>query len=807
MILLALFWCLGFQDASWPELPPKLKANDELRLAYEGQLQNGSPEQRRAAAERIFQDLPGADQAVAGDFLLLLSARNELDGVVDLGPALQAHLREWQPFAARIEEVLTAHENDHGTDHKAALVNGALRAAGLLELADAARVEAVAKYLDLNGFGPTAREALLAITRREFRTSAQFEAWWETAANQSRTEWILSANDDATAEVLRLWASLIAADPTQALDALAHDRVEVRELGLAQLASLPVDAVDSQGRALPTVVLAALEREVDPALRSQMTRLVPRVFPEGRQVEVLYAVLIDPNQSDAVRVAACETLSQARPTGAATLAFVDALETVYASQADSWGSLPVRTKLVSSLFQHVNGNSQAAEALQPPVQANAADSSATDEGTPTPEATPLERLEGAVSAALMFEQAPEITSSLFRLVGAVGSDRTLVSLLAGAMNRPGLQTGPRQAAIEAYGSVVGRVGINQQVLDNLKSLLDDADENIRFAAASALAESGADEAFVMLADRLLVDAASERMSQRLLKMLQKGKDVRAVPALLQFAPQEKHRSLYRDVLDRHINGDVGVRLQAIDAMLARADWELAWRMDKGPQLAAPAEVDAADAAAVASLALRVRAQVGWALHNPIVPQADDAVVTESFRRLDLVRAAQPEALEWKRLRAELHLRIGQDAEAFPYLEEVLPQLETGAMLDQLAVAAMQAAGRLEQDERGRVLAGRLSAMSTPEATEALKAAVDALALAAEEIATSDPKGSPPPAEGDDGAAEQTGEPEAGQEQPVEKPETPTEEPGNGSGGGDGGSAQPEEPASEEPDGSGDGFRA
>ena len=31
MILFVLLWCLGFQDASWPELPPKLNEDEALR--------------------------------------------------------------------------------------------------------------------------------------------------------------------------------------------------------------------------------------------------------------------------------------------------------------------------------------------------------------------------------------------------------------------------------------------------------------------------------------------------------------------------------------------------------------------------------------------------------------------------------------------------------------------------------------------------------------------------------------------------------------------------------------------------------
>ena len=65
MILFVLLWCLGFQDASWPDLPPKLKANQELVQEYPAALQKGTAEERRNAAERIFAELQQADPAAA----------------------------------------------------------------------------------------------------------------------------------------------------------------------------------------------------------------------------------------------------------------------------------------------------------------------------------------------------------------------------------------------------------------------------------------------------------------------------------------------------------------------------------------------------------------------------------------------------------------------------------------------------------------------------------------------------------------------------------------------------------------------
>lgn len=742
MILLVLFWCLGFQDASWPDLPPKLKENAEIRQKYEDELQNGSPEQRRAAAQFILPALAEVDPAVQADFLLGIVARTEVDGIADINAALRRLEADWKPFSARIEEVLIAGVNDHSSDAQAIVLHGALRAAGVLELAGPSRVSAVAAYLGINGFAPDAREALKVITRHEFRSAQEFEAWWQVNQDRSRTEWISSAADKATREVVSLWTDLLASNPGKALDALQHERLEIRVLAINRLAAIPANAVDAKGRSVTEVVTAALQSEVNPSLRGDLVRLVPRVFPEGNHVDVLVDLVRAPLETDAVRIAACETLLRARPVEAATRSLVDLVAGFYSQSAVDRGTLAVRAKLVSSLFQIVNSNPAAADLLRP-----------RDAATPAPSANPgeqesdLVRLEGALRTALVFETSPELVGSLLRLTGAIGVNQDLIALVGGFIIRPQLTTRERQAAIEAYGSIVGRVGVTDDYRSTLAQLLESPDETVRFAAAGALASTKDPAAFVLLSERLLDPNETEAMRDRLLRQLAKSKAVGTVENLLkyQMTKREEEFGLYRSVLEKNINGDVDLRFLAIETMLKRPDWELAWRLDTGLAAFDPA-------GDVARLATRTTAQVAWALHMLPVPTSDDAVVTEAFARLSAAEAAQPAELKWRKMRAELLLRLSDDVGAFAVYETLLPKLKTGPELDQLAVAALGAAERASLNDRAVALAGKLAPMSTPDLIAALKGTVDRLRPVAP-IAVGDPKGSPPPATEDGEGAE------------------------------------------------------
>jgi HEAT repeat protein len=779
VILLFLFWCLGLQDAPWPELPPKLKENAEIRQKYEDEFQNGSPEQRRAAAQIILPALAEADPAAQADFLLGIVARTEVEGIADVHAALLRLEANWNPFSARIEEVLIAGVNDHSSDAQAIVLHGALRAAGILELSGASRVSAVAAYLGINGFAPDAREALKVITRHEFRNAADFDGWWQENRERPRTVWIASAADQATSEVASLWRDLLASNPAKALDALQHERLEIRMLAIGRLAAVPAKSVDAKGRSISEVVSTALQSEVNPSLRGDLVRLVPRIFPEGEHVVVLQELVRAPLETDAVRMAACETLVRARPVEAATRSLVDLVAGFYSQSAVDRGTLAVRAKLVSSLFQIVNSNPAAADLLRP-----------LEAATPAPSASPgevtepyLARLEGALRTALVFETSPELVGSLLRLTGAIGANEDLIALVGGFIIRPQLTTRERQAAIEAYGAIVGRVGITDDYRNTLAQLIQSPDEQVRFAAAGALASTKDPASFVILSERLLNESESEAMRERLLRQLAKSKAIGTVENLLKYTmtKRENEFGLYRSVLEKNINGDVEMRFVAIETMLQRPDWELAWRLDTG----LPAFDPAGD---VARLALRTTAQVGWALQIAPIPAADDALVVEALARLSAAEAAQPDELEWRKLRAKLLLRISDDVGAFAVLEQVLPMLQTGDELDQLALAALAAAERASLNERAVALAGTLAPMSTPETQEAVKLTVDRL-RPSEPIAVGDPKGSPPPETEEGGEAEGgTGGTSAEEAAEIPSVDPPAGEPGtepepSGGGGG------------------------
>ncbi len=788
MILLFLFWCLGFQDASWPELPPKLRENAEIRQKYEDELQNGSPEQRRAAAQAILPALAEADPAEQADFLLAIVARSEVDGISDVHDAVLRLESNWKPFSARIEEVLIAGVNDHSSEAQAIVLHGALRSAGILELSGPTRVAAIAAYLGVNGFAPDAREALKVITRHEFRDAAHFDRWWLENRDRPRTAWIASAADQATTEVVRLWSDLLASNPAKALDALQHERLEIRVLAIGRLAAVPAGSLDAKGRSISEVVSNALQSEVNPSLRGDLVRLVPRIFPEGEHVAVLQQLVRAPLETDAVRMAACETLVRARPVDAATRGLVDLVAGFYAQSAVDRGTLAVRAKLVSSLFQIVNSNPAAADLLRPQVAATPAPSASPGEDAETY----LARLEGALRTALVFETSPELVGSLLRLTGAIGANEDLIALVGGFIIRPQLTIRERQAAIEAYGAIVGRVGITDDYRSTLAQLLQSPDEGVRFAAAGALASTKDPASFVLLSERLLDENESEAMRERLLRQLAKSKAIGTVENLLKYTMTERENEfgLYRSVLEKNINGDVDMRFRAIEAMLERPDWELAWRLDTGLPTFDPA-------GDVTRLAIRTNAQVGWALNIAPIPAGDDALVIEALARLSAAETAQPEELRWRKLRAQLMLHVSDDLGAFTILEQLLPELESGVELDELALAALGVAERAALNERAMALADKLAPMSTPEAQKAFQTTLERL-RPAEPVVVNDPKESPPPATGD-GAEEGAGG-ETPAAVPAAEPATtePAKDPDPSGGGG--GTVAPlaqDEPATQE----------
>lgn len=738
MILLVLLGLLGLQDASWPELPPGLKENPQIVQAYQALAEDGDEEARRGAAQTLLDQLRHADVEAQAGFVLGLEGSGHFP--LDLGPTMRRIQAEWPPFSALVEEGLRAGVDADAPEADLRHASGCLRAARALALSAPARVEAVAACLAVPSLAEEARRALRVITRREFRNLEQFQAWWSEARDQGRAAWLDSALDQASGEVLALWERLIAADPARAADALTSDRVEVRRLGLQSLDAVPEDYRTEEGRSPGEVLAAALAVETDPDLRIRLIREIPRFLRNGEAFHVLGTLVLDEYEVSATRVAAAKAIARIRPTEEAFDQLLRVLEAVYAGSPPLTTSAELRIALLEGLTTLARVDTELVARLEAERAAAAADASAAPpeggaegseeaapeggesaEGSaPSPAAADrLNRLDHVLQLARVFESANSpVCKELNAATAEFGTPRVFLSMLRAAFWAEGLRVDQKQSLIQAYGRLAGRGGNRDEALSFLGGLLESGEAPVRYSAAGALGRLASPRATALLIDRLGAED-SESMQERLLMQSRFASAPEVLPRLLAFRPSgERLRKVYRDTLDKQLNGDAAARLAAVEQMLDRGDAEMAWYLQR--RLPEPAE----DADAEFVRRQRVAQARSIALHTLLGEEAivfEDQAVQDALARLAERRQAEPVIALWPRLQGELLDRAGRPTDAFEAYAAALPNMNPGQTFDRLAVRALVLAEELERDADGLALAAELPALGNPEQQAAFDA--------------------------------------------------------------------------------------
>lgn len=810
MILTLLLWLAGSQDASWPALPPKLQENESLRQVYEAEVQNGSAEGRAEACAALLAALPDAEPAAQAEFLIGLAARNDLDFASQLAPACRRLNLAWSPFSARLEEILRAAVMPDADERLLAIVPGALRVAGALGLEAPTRVEAIAALLDEAPFRSLARAALLRITGREFSSGEAFSVWWESAKGQSRVEWLLAANAELRSEVLGKWKSELASNPARALEAVLSDKREVRELGAQALAAVTAEMVDQKGRHAGEVLDLALARETEPGLRAAfLRRLAPMKEPTER-LAMLEKFMLDPNEDVAVRLAACDGLVIPELV---TESFDVLLASLQSSYVRGNGGvkppLPVRRRLMESMQALLRRESDFTKQLwQSALPASAVEAPAEGEAAEEGSAEPVEAaasgpdprltaLEGLLVVVLNGERDVAALQASYRVIEQVGmSDALYLTMLGIIFPVEGELTELpiMPTSVGALGAVVGRRTASESDVAALAALLAHRDEEVRYAAVQALGSTDDERAYMALAEHLGNAPGTESLSRGILQQLKRSKYSATVPHLLSFVPGDQDRNRYRDVLERQINGDVALRMQAVRQMLAREDWEMAYRLDR--QFPVPAE---GESEAPELTLLRAQVAGYWALAFDPEPKPTDEEVTRALALLAASRALENAPSELALLEGRLHLKVGQHAEAFADLAPLLAGLPVSEDTDALVIATLSAAKEAGLGAAAMELEKTLPGLKLPTTQEQVAALFDSLRPIPVEPVVQTEAPEQPKAEGSPAPAQEEPQAEGGQSvdpAPQAEPEKPAKkDPGGG-----GAEPKPEEP------GSGDGNR-
>jgi len=720
VILVLLFWLLGAQDSSWPELPAQLQEIPSVREAYENRVQGDDPELAAGAAAEVIQGLPQAELSAQADFVLALLPRKDFHA--DLAPTLRRIRAEWSPLTARIEEVLVAGMGGPSAD----LIPGSLAAARILSLSDPQLVEATGKYLRNPQYTELARAALQEITRREFVDFNGFSKWWTIAKDQTREQWLASVNDQDRDEILRLWSERLAENPKYAFEGLASSRTAVRLLAADAFAEFPAEFIDANMEEIRTALGDALEEQNrTPRFHAKLVALIPRFYDDGEATEKLNTFMLNPREAQVVRLAAAEGISRVSPKTDAFRAYVGMVRRLYLFSEAIPSDPELRSAVLSGLWTLARSDPEFIAKLADPSVSGVSNASVGDpEAQDQPlnhfeldlQSVPLHQVLANLRASLSFGLSRESNSAtlaeLFAVVAEYGT-LELVPHLVGVAENPNLPGDQRYAAIDAAGALAKRTGYSQELLNHFGGMLAHSDYGIRYAVAGAFGVLEDPDATLALAQRLSSET-DPLMFPRLLKQIGRAHSAEALPILLQYEPPSELRSAYRQAVVKQIRGE-GQFQRAVDAgaaMLARGDAELARRF----LTFAPAEVPEGTSLELSSqrTELRARAEALWVLSLPDVKAEQDDVV-KALAWLAEQEQAQPQAAEWPRLAGELRSRLGQGELAFAAWARALTKTAAGSDYDTLAIKALLAGEQAGLTAETTQLLGELKEFVTPEA--------------------------------------------------------------------------------------------
>lgn len=751
MIRLLLLGCLFVQGANWPALPPALQQKPEVVAAYQKQLQSQDPEARRAAAQLILEQLPQAELVAQADFVLGLYAADDFPAEM-LPAEIQRIYAAWPQLEQHLVDVLRSPEGENQE-----LIHGALVASGQLELSSPSLVESIGARLNQPNFRVAAGASLEAITKHQFRNLESFHDWWKTARDLSRIDWMAQALDKAQQAELQLWRLLLESNPDRALGAIEDLRKEVRSLGYEALGRIAANAKNGQ---VPSFEIAsfrkAFDAETDSALRVQLLRMVPRFYQGTEAIGFVEDAMS--GKSFEEKECAASLLLEIQPPQLALEASVKYFQTAYQPLANGKAGTPqMRQSLVTSLISL---------ARNPEVE--------------LAECRP--KINQTFPIALEQEKAGEVVPHLYEAVGLLGDEHFLLTML-GRVSSTDRSIEHRQAALEATIEVAKRFNKVDSFLDEfMADLLSNETSAIRYKAMKAAGKLRNEKCTILLLNRLLVEN-DEGLRRELLKESRAVRAPGAVDLLLKFEPPEFWGE-YRAALQTQIGGDMPMIQHSLHVMIARKDWEMAWRLigafpvpaDIQPEVVAPLR------------ALRAQIQAEWVMVQEPQRKADHPEVLEAISLLKAQREAESTSSLWPELQGRLLTMLTQHAEAFQAYSDAIAQMQPGPAYDAVAINAVRAAEAAGLLKEATLFMASLKPLAGEQAKAELasfKVKIEQAVAQAEPAAGDGETKATPPADGEvAGGVDAATEAGQGETKPAEQPGT--EKPG-------------EKPKSEKPD--------
>ncbi len=654
MIRLLLLWCLLTQGANWPTLPPALQQKPEVVAAYQEKLKGQDPEARRAAAQLILQELPQAELAAQADFVLGLYHADDFP--TDLLPGeMQRIYAAWPNLEQRLIDILRSPEGEN-----LELIPGALIAAGQLQMSNPALVESIGARLNQSAYQAEASAALEAITRHQFRTLEAFHDWWKTARELNRIDWMAMALDQALQSELSLWRKLLEADPDSALNAVEHLRKEVRSLGYEALARI---AANGNNGHVPTFEIGsfrkAFDGETDSELRVQLLRMVPRFFQGAEAISFIEEAMA--GHSTPEMEEAASLLIEIQPPQLALETSVKYFQLAYQPLANgNAGTARMRQSLLAGMTSLAANQAVDLKECQPKINAT-------------------------FPIALEQEKADEVVPHLYKAVGLLGDEHFLLTML-GRVSSADRSIEHRQAALEATIQVAQRFNQVDAFLDQyMADLLSNQTSAIRYKAMKAGGKLKHQKFTILLLNRLLVEP-EEGLQRELLKVSRAMRASGAVDLLLKFEPPVFWNE-YREALHTQIGSDLALVQQALQVMVARRDWEMAWRLMSEFPLPAEAKPEAL----APFRALQAQIQAEWVMAQEPQRKADDPDVLRAINLLKAQSEAEPASSVWPELQGRMSTMLGQHADAFHAFQIAIQKMQAGPAYDAIALNAVRAA--------------------------------------------------------------------------------------------------------------------
>jgi len=725
-------------------LPPALQQKPEVVAAYQEQLKSQDPEARRAAAQLVLEQLPQAELAAQADFVLELYATSDFPA--DLLPTQMQRIHQaWPQLEQHLVDVLRSPEGEN-----LERIKGAIIAAGQLELSSPALVESIGARLNQSAYQVVASTALEQITRHPFRTLEAFHDWWKTASELNRLDWMAQALNKAQQAELQLWRKLLEADPNLALGAIDDLRKEIRSLGYEALARIAANAKNGK---VPNFEIAsfrkAYDAETDSELRVQLLRMVPRFFQGAEAIGFVEEAMA--SHASAEKEWAASILLEIRPQQLALETSVKYFQQAYQPLANGKaGTAVMREALVTSLI-----------------------SLARSQGVDLTECQP--KINETFSIALEQEKAADVVPHLYEAVGLFGEEHFLLTML-GRVSSTDRSIGHRQAALEAAIQVARRFNKVDSFLDEfMADLLGNETSGIRYKAMKAAGNLKHEKCTILLLQRLMLEP-EEGLKRELLKVSRAMRASGAVDLLLKFEPPEFWNE-YRDALQFQIGGDLQLIQQALTIMVARQDWEMAWRLMR----AFPLPADAQPEQIAPFRALQARIQAEWVLAREPKPKADDPDLLEAISMVQELRQVEGSASTWAELHGRISTQLAQHADAFLAYSEAIGKTEAGPKYDALALNAVRAAEAAGMLQEASQFMASLKPMASEQAQAELasfKSKIDKAVAAAKPAPVAgenegEVKQTPPiqPAEGGAGDGDGAGEAGAKPGKPADTPAT------------------------------------